>query len=196
MRIGVDVDGVLTEIERYMWEYGSKYANEWNLDITIDHTEYCTIDIFGWGEENDNKFWKEIYDDYCTNVSVKRFASEVIEKLKQEGHEIYIITARGHDAYVDEKDKKKSNKMLIKWLKQNKIKYDKLIFTGSDKLDYCIENEIDIMIEDCPKNIRQISKKIPMICMHADYNARVRGNNVIRCHTWYEVYNRISSLEV
>ena len=129
-------------------------------------------------------------------MPVKRFASEVIKKLKQEGHEIYIITARGHDAYVSEKDKKKSNKMLIKWLKSNKIKYDRLVFTGDDKLDYCLGNNIDVMIEDCPKNIRQISKKIPIICMHADYNAKVRGKNIVRCHSWYEIYDRINNLTI
>ncbi len=196
MRIGVDVDGVLTDIEKYMWDYGAKYSVELNRDICIDHSEYSTADMFGWGEEQDDIFWKGIYTDYCTNVPVERFASEVIKKLKKEGHEIYIITARGYERFITPKGKKKSDKILKKWLKKNKINYNKLIFTGKDKIGYCLENKIDIMIDDCPYNIRQISKKIPMICMHADYNTKVRGKNVVRCHSWYEVYNRINSLEI
>ena len=192
MRIGIDVDGVLTEIERYMWDYGSKYLHKLDKDINIDHTEYYTFNVFGWNQELDNDFWCKIYNEYCNNVPAKRFAAEVIKKLKQDGHEIYIITARGHDAYVADKDKKKSNKMLIKWLKNNKIKYDKLIFTGEDKLSFCVDNKIDIMIEDSPKNIRQLSKKLPMICMHADYNTNVRGKNITRCHSWYEVYDKLN----
>lgn len=196
MRIGVDVDGVLTNIERYMWDYGSKYATDWNLDVSIDHTKYNTIDMFGWGKENDSTFWKKIYDDYCKNAPIRSFASEILNKLKKDGHEIYIITARSPEEDVTPKNIKKSNKMLIKWLRNNKVKYDKLIFTGEDKLNHCLDNDISIMIEDCPKNIRQISKKIPMICMHADYNSKVKGENIIRCHSWYEVYNRINSLNI
>ena len=86
--------------------------------------------------------------------------------------------------------------MLKKWLKSNKVKYDKLIFTGHDKSQHIIDNKIDIMIEDCPANIKQLVKEIPMICFHSNYNAKVRGKNIIRCHTWYEVYNRINSLEI
>lgn len=196
MRIGIDADGVLTELERYLWDYGSKFLIDHNLDVSIDHTKYNTQGAFGWDEEKDTMFWKANYGHYCKSVSVKRFAPDVIKKLKQEGHEIYIITARGNDSFVDPKHKKRSDKMLIKWLKNNKIKYDKLIFTGEDKLKHCLDNEVDIMIEDCPANLKQISKVIPMICMHADYNAKVSGKNIIRCHTWYEVYNRINSVEI
>ena len=195
MRIGVDVDGVLTDIERYLWDYGAKYSYECKLETSIDHTEYNTLDMFGWGKEIDTNFWKKIFEHYCTKGLVRPFAAEVLEKLKQEGHEIYIVTARCPEEDATEKNIKKSNNMLKKWLKRNKIKYDKLIFTGCDKLGHCIDNKIDIMIEDCPGNLKQLSKQIPMICFHSNYNAKVRGKNIIRCHTWYEVYNRISSLE-
>jgi len=194
MRIGIDVDGVLTDLEQYLWDYGSKYLNELNQDISIDHTQYNTLATFGWSIEKDDMFWHGTYDNYSKNVEIRKFASEVIKKLKKEGHEIYIITARGHDSWV--LNRNKSDKMLKKWLRINKVKYDKLIFTEANKLEHCLKNNIDIMIDDCPYNIRQISKKVPMICMHANYNARMRGKNIVRCHSWYEIYDRISSLTI
>ena len=194
MRIGVDVDGVLTDIERYMWDYGSKYAALNNLETSIDNAEYNTLGMFSWGNEIDGSFWKEIFNHYCTKVPIRTFASEILQKLRKEGHEIYIITARAPEEDATEKNIKKSNTMLIKWLKNNKIKYDNLIFTGHDKTKHIKENEIDIMIEDCPDNIKKLSKQVPMICFHSNYNAKVRGKNIVRCHTWYEVYNRINSL--
>jgi uncharacterized HAD superfamily protein len=196
MRIGVDVDGVLTDIERYMWDHGSKYLAEKNIPVSIDHAEYHTIDMFAWGKEMDKSFWRLVYDDYCTNCVIRGFAAEVISKLIKEGHQIYLITARHPEEDDTPKNKKKSDRMLIKWLKKNKVKYDKLIFTQADKLQYCLDNKIDIMIEDCPKNIKQISKNIPMICMHCNYNAKVRGKNIIRCHSSYEIYDRINSVAV
>jgi len=196
MRIGVDVDGVLTDIERYLWDYGSKYAAQNNLETSIDHTEYNTLEMFAWEKELDTSFWKDIFVHYSTKAPIRTFASEVLQKLKKEGHEIYIITARCPEEDATEKNIKKSNNMLKKWLKNNKVKYDKLIFTGWDKSKHVKDNEIDIMIEDCPGNIKQLAKEIPMICFHSNYNAKVRGKNIIRCHTWYEVYNRINSLEI
>jgi len=56
MRIGIDVDGVLTDIETYMWDYGSKYLMDWDMEVSIDHNEYSTIDAFGWDEEKNNIF--------------------------------------------------------------------------------------------------------------------------------------------
>lgn len=192
MRIGIDVDGVLTEIEKYIWDYGSKRLYELGKNVNINTAEYYTFDVFNWTPAEDNEFWYSIYNHYCKNVPVKRFASEIIDKLKNAGHEIYIITARGYGDYISDKDKKVSNKILIKWLRKNKIKYDKLIFTDENKLPFCKENEIDIMIEDSPYNIEQVSKHIPMICMHADYNAKISGQNIIRCHSWYEVYDKLN----
>jgi uncharacterized HAD superfamily protein len=196
MRIGVDVDGVLTDIERYLWDYGSKYATQNKLDTSIDHTQYNTIDMFAWEKELDGSFWKDIFEHYCTKAPIRTFASEILKKLKKEGHEIYIITARCPEEDATEKNIKKSNNMLKKWLKSNKVKYDKLIFTGCDKSQQIKDNAIDIMIEDCPANIKQLSKEIPMICFHSSYNEKLRGKNIVRCHTWYEVYNRINSLEM
>ena len=192
MRIGIDVDGVLTDIERYMWDYGAKYLMELGEEICIDHTQYYSSDVFGWDANRDKLYWDEIFEDYSKQVDIRRFASDMIRKLKKDGHEIYIITARGRVGEVTEKEKKKSNKMLEKWLKVNKVKYDKLIFTNEDKLSTCLENEIEVMIEDSPNNIKQLSKKIPILCMHSSYNTKVRGKNIVRCHTWHEIYDKIN----
>ena len=122
MRIGIDADGVLTELESYLWDYGSKFLVEHTLDVNIEHTQYNTMGAFGWDEEKDNMFWKENYDHYCKTVPVKRFAPDIIKKLKQEGHEIYIITARGYERFTSEKGKKKSDKILKKCAVSNAIK--------------------------------------------------------------------------
>ena len=35
MRIGIDIDGVLTDIERFQLDYGSKFFDEYNKFIEI-----------------------------------------------------------------------------------------------------------------------------------------------------------------
>ncbi|MCX4248670.1 MAG: hypothetical protein OSJ65_02770 [Bacilli bacterium] len=73
--------------------------------------------------------------------------------------------------------------IVIKWLKDNSIYYDELIFANGDKTDFIITNKIDVMIEDNPRNIQEISKLIPVICYNARYNTEIIGNNILRCYS-------------
>ena len=51
-------------------------------------------------------------------------------------------------------------KIVLEWLKENNIFYDNIIFSPEDKINICIENDIDLMIEDKVENINIISQKI------------------------------------
>ena len=193
MRIGIDIDGVLTDIERWQLDYGSKfYYENYNKEI-INPKGYETNEIFNSDIECDDQFWNKYFKDYSINVEVRKFADEVISKLKQDGYEIYIITARGsflsHSAKIMTF---KENEQIVKqWLNKNNIYYDDIIFSPEDKLDICINNNIDIMIEDKVDNIDKISTKIPVICFNAGYNEICNGNNIYRAYSWYDIYNII-----
>lgn len=86
--------------------------------------------------------------------------------------------------------------IVKKWLKKNKIYYDKLIFSPEDKRKICKENNVDIMIEDSPKNISELSEVLPkVICFDALYNQNINKENVIRCYSWYDIYYKISNIK-
>ena len=196
MRIGIDIDGVLTDIEQWQLDYGSKfYFEKYGKEIQ-NNEGYETTDIFKVDSKLDDEFWTEYFKDYSTNVDVRKLASEVIQKLKQDGNEIYIITARGsflsHSASVMSIEENRN--IVLDWLKRNEIEYDDIIFSPEDKLSICRENNIDLMIEDKVDNINKISTKIPVICFHAGYNKNCIGNNIIRCYSWYDIYSKINSI--
>lgn len=196
MKIGIDIDGVLTDIEQWQLDYGSKYYYEKYDKSIINHKGYETTDIFGVEQKDDDEFWERYFVDYTKNVEVRKFASEVINKLREEGNTIYIITARGnnlsHSANVMSYEENK--RAVINWLKENEIIYDEIIFSPEDKLDICVKNGIDIMIEDKPANINKISTKIPVICFNAGYNEECKGNNIIRCYSWYNIYYAVKRI--
>lgn len=197
MRIGIDIDGVLTDIEQWQLDYGSKfYFEKYGKEIQ-NNEGYETTDIFKVDSKLDDEFWTEYFKDYSTNVDVRKLASEVIQKLKQDGNEIYIITARGsflsHSANVMLFEENKN--IVLEWLRKNEIEYDKIIFSPEDKLSICLENNIDVMIEDKVDNINKISTRIPVICFHAGYNKNCKGNNIFRCYSWYDIYSKISSIK-
>ncbi len=46
MRIGIDIDGVLTDIEKFQIEYGSKYFYEKGINI-VNYKGYEITELFG-----------------------------------------------------------------------------------------------------------------------------------------------------
>lgn len=191
MRIGIDIDGVLSNIEKFQLEYGSKYFYEkYNVQI-FDAKAYYSKDVFGVSQDNDVDFWKTYFRKYMSENNPRTFVSEIIDKLKDEGNEIYIITARlddcdNFDISVDE-----MQNITKEWFKKNNIYYDKIIWSNGSKVPYCIDNNIDIMIEDNGINIKEISSVIPVLCFDNKYNEEICGPNITRVYSWYDIYAKL-----
>ena len=76
MRIGIDIDGVLTNIERYALDNISKYCVENNLKYKIDVANYNYDEMFDISEEEENAFWEKSLESYARNEKVRPFAAE------------------------------------------------------------------------------------------------------------------------
>lgn len=194
MRIAIDVDGVLIDMGSYLLNKGSKYFWE-KYKIGISNPNgYEIRDMFLVNQEKDNDFWLEYMLDYGKEYPARDYASEVIKKLKNEGNEIIIMTARGGDG--DNTLPQEQMQDLVKyWLKVNDIIYDELLFTAEDKLNFCKQHKIDVMIEDKPRNVEMISSYIPVLCFNALYNTKVSGKNIYRVYSWYDVYTKLLNLK-
>lgn len=196
MKIGIDIDGVLTNLEQFSIDYLSKYCFENNIEYHIGKSQYNMSKSFGISVKQENDFWNKYLEFYAKNEKARPFASEVIKKLKKDGHEIYIVTAR---SLTNRNDNIGENmrKIVKKWLLDNKIIYDKLIFSKSireKKKQEIIENEINLMIEDNPNNINELSNIIPVICYDATYNRICSHDRIFRCYSWYDIYKKISEM--
>ena len=194
MRIGIDIDGVLTDMEKFLADYGSKYCVENNLPVNIKEIEYDEFKTFNWTEEQGIKFWNEYIIYYATNYPARAFASDIIKKLKEEGNEIYITTARNDYGVPKEYIGKMRGEIVAKWLEENKIPYNKIIYTEGSKLPYVVGNYIELMIEDSPENIKEISSKVPTFCYNCLYNKDIEGENITRVYSWYDIYDKIKKM--
>ena len=190
MRIGIDIDGVLTDIEQWQLDVGGKFFSKYNKSV-VNRDGYEITEIFDISDELDDEFWNEYLYEYVTKEPSRKYASEVIKKLKDEGNEIYIVTAR----YLTDKntdDGKRMREIVVNWLKEQNIYYDEIIFSPEDKKENCKKYNIDILIEDKVDNINKISSVIPVICFHAGYNKECKGKNIYRVYNWYDIYNLIN----
>ena len=193
MRIGIDIDGVLTDVGQFALDYISKYCVENNIEYKINVSNYSHAKTFNISGKQEYDFWSEYLEFYAINEKARPFSSEVIKKLKADGHEIYIVTAR----WLTNRDDEAGENMreLVKnWLVENKIVYDKLIFSKANneqKAQEMLDYQIDLMIEDNPENINELSSIVPIICFDTHYNKQCEGENITRCYSWYDIYNKI-----
>lgn len=184
MRIGIDIDGVLTDISKFYLDYGAKFAFENNIEpIIADPNEYEIEEILDLEKGAHKEFWEKYDEFYTKKIYTREFAAEVIDKLKSNGNEIHIITARNPK-------EEQSETWTSDWLDDNNIHYDNLVFTDK-KVEYCREKNIDLVIEDNVNNVLALSKIIPVICLDNRYNKECEGKNITRCYSWYDIYSKI-----
>lgn len=196
MRIGIDIDGVLTDLEHFCLDYISKYCVCNNIDFDISFRDYCFANNFNIADEVEDRFWDEYMKVYEVEERIRPFASEVIQKLKEEGNEIFIVTARYDGAREDEVGEHVRT-VVKNWLKKYNVQYDNIIFTkgaNEQKLAEILDNKIELMIEDNPSNVGEISQHIPVLCYDAGYNKGCKGKNIFRVYSWYDIYSKLNKI--
>lgn len=192
MRIGIDIDGVLTDEHRFIIDYGTKYLNDEGIRYTFHQDIYDSPNSFEITKDQYDAFWRKYLVYYSENSLIRPFASEVIQKLKQENNEIYIITSRSFTTYENEYQQKMQN-IVKKWLAKNNILYDEILFS-TNKAEIVKKMNIDVMVEDKPENILVIAKIIPVICYNHPYNEKLADANIIRAYSWYDIYKILLEL--
>lgn len=193
LNIGIDVDGVLIKLDDYQLKYGKEFFEK----SAIDETKYHIQDIFDCSSRQSGFFWIRNFKRYCMNSPATKDAAQVIKRLRNDGHKIYIITSR-----AGTKRKYPTGfifrKTLLKWLKKRRIEFDKIFFCSSkkshiDKFRVCKKIKIDIMIDDKKENIEKISKIAKVICLDAKYNKDCEGKDIYRAYNFKDIYTIIQN---
>lgn len=196
MNIGFDIDGVLTDVEKFQLERGKDFFKKnFNMDI-INPLGYSIQEIFNCTKQQEYMFWKENIIDYSKNYKARPGVGEMIKKIISDGNKCFIISSR-----IKASDNDfigfYMRYLVKKFLNNEGIPYDKIVFcstnnSAEDKLTACINNNIHIIVEDSPENILLLSKKMKVICYNCSYNKLIENNNVIRVNNFYEIYEYIN----
>lgn len=193
MRIGIDIDNTITDIENQLNEAAYNYAKQLGKEIDKnikvedsknDGNVYQKIYKFTYEELK--HFLGDIQEEITNNAIPRPGAVEAIKKLREEGHEIYIITARDNEFHEDPY-------MLSKnWLDNNSIEYDKLIVNVREKAPLCKNEKIDIFIDDQLNNCLEVSKEgIKTIRFATDTTGY---ENMVNINSWDRVYQYIKKM--
>ena len=188
MRIGIDIDNVISNFNETLLNEYLKHDKELrNSGIVNLNADYIRRGMFDWTLDEESSFYKNNIERIAKKLKVIKGAKEYIDKLHQDGNLIYIISGRDNGQY------KEPYKMTKNWLDENNIYYDNIILTDANdshaKSVKCIENNIDIMIDDSIRICNDlISSGITTILMDTQYN---KHSNIQRVSNLKEFYNYV-----
>ncbi len=185
MNIGIDIDDTINRLSDILPQYAIKYNEENKIDYEVAINRWGFEEAFGWDEDHIKKFLNQYIKRCYNEVGIKNEAQEYINKLKEDGNKIIIITARGSqhcgDIYNISKD----------WFIKQGINIDKLEVECPQKVEKCKENKIDIFIDDNVQNCKEVHEalNIPVLLFDSIYNQE--DTTLKRVHSWKEAYEEI-----
>ena len=194
MNIGIDTDGVLTDLYTYNYSIGKKALKR----EPDNPTGYDIREMYGLSEKQEFRIGLKYFFKYCKKWPPREGAVEVIERLNADGHQLYEITAR---KFVTKKNLlgKYSKYLLFRWYKRHGMRFKEIILCSEEhspeeKLAGCIRSGVTLMIEDKPEVVELLDKNnIRVLMFDAPYNREVKGENVTRVKSWEEVEKEIAA---
>jgi uncharacterized HAD superfamily protein len=183
MIIGIDFDGVIADTPILKIAYVNEHFNK-NINIKDSSKEKLSKII---GIKN--------YKDMITNTYISadmlkvppvKDSLECIKRLSKK-NKILIVTSRNDKEVIVAK----------RWLKKHKVNYNLLINTSEkNKSDVCKRYNIDVLIEDEPKKLDEITlPNMRKILLKRAYNNIDTNSDIIICKDWNHVVKVLESQE-
>ena len=192
MRIGIDIDNVLSNFNEVLLESYIKHDKEINGTGIVNKNFYIR-EMFDWDKDYEEKFYKSNIEYFASMFEPIKDCSKIIKKLKEEGNTIYIISGRDNGEYMD------PYKMTIEWLKKYDIGYDKLFlvdaYNSHSKTEICLEYNVDVMIDDSKRMCKDLKENgIRALLMDTPYNKDT--NEFERVYSWNHIYNKLHNKKI
>ena len=184
MIIGIDLDGVVIDSETTFRTYEEIFAIEdlYNKKIVnIEEPKYQTR--YDWSKEEQEMFNSKYLLKAAQESNLMGGFKTIYKKLKEQGHTMIVITARG-GFFESMKDD------AIRLLNENGIVFDKYYWKVENKLEICQKENVDIMIDDDYRIIKQISDAKIKTLYFRDTNLKKLDETefVHEVNNWGDVY--------
>ena len=188
-KIYIDFDGVILDSQRNI----NFYADYWST-FQLKKSKLNDEDLeqeccFGWTKEEKTRFFDECYEKISKESSFIVGAKEILEKLKEEGHELFLVTARGQ--YGEKEIAVAEDKLA-----NLGVNFNQKCWGSIDKVKVCKELGINVMIDDNPKNVEQFigENQIAVLYFKDNFARNVDVKNSILVDSWMDIYQEIKKL--
>lgn len=182
MKIAVDIDDTLTNTRKEQIILWKEYYNN---NPKEGYSESLPKKINEWGDDYIQAFWDINREHLSFNSSYKEDIQEIVDKLKEDGHQVCIVTSRRRNKYTNLEEK------IKKALKENNIHIDKIYTDAYDKGSFCKEHGFDLLIDDDIKHILS-AQNHGLKAILFNENKEYTG---LQTTTWKDLYNIIKTLK-
>jgi uncharacterized HAD superfamily protein len=188
MKIGIDIDGTIKDTHKAAVEV---YNKEFGKQVHIDDVPDFYLDKpFGLTPQEGRKTWRRLEEKIYTLGLPLPHASEVLNQLVRDGHEIYFITARP--------GMEKIRRVTKLWLKKHSFPYNgnNLYMNSINKAKVAKKIGIDLFFEDAEEHLNKlVSGNVPTVIVDACYNRDLHPD-LLRITDWRDVYEIVENLQV
>lgn len=192
MKIGVDLDGVVFDSEKLYRVCTELYeVLDLKKNTIKDNKSRLFEERYGWNEIETQNFIDKYHEYIVKNANFMPGAKEVLKRLKEDGNELIIVTARGQQ-------ESKYIKITEEIFKENNFEiFNKYYWGVTDKAKICKEENIDIMIDDYNRNCEELAKaKIKTIYLKDAPSYEIEDTEYIKTlYNWGEIYRYIKEEE-
>lgn len=188
MQIGIDVDGVLTDL----WKYQCKAGEHFFHRAPVEPEKLSVREMFGCSKAAELLFWVCSFPGYCRNCPPREDAPAALRRLAGAGHRLYLITSRKFSA-DNTVPGRYSRAWLRDWLARNGLPFTDIRFcaeknVNKEKLAACRQLGVDCMIEDSPAICSYLADRgVRVLVFDAPYNRMLAGPNLIRVTNWQDI---------
>lgn len=193
MRIGIDLDGVIYDTEKYFRIYQELYdMYVLKQNTKVDERNISMQKRFEWSDDIMADFYERYVPLILKEANYMPGAMMILKMLKEEGHDLVIITARGTDT-------ESLIPITQKRLEEDGIKdmFEKCHYAVYDKADICKKENIDVMIDDSINNCKKTSEnKIKTIYLKDAPSYDMKENEYLKVlYNWGEIYRYLKEME-
>lgn len=183
MRIGVDIDGVISDsYPVWLQELNLHFGK--NIGVLTDYNLHLDFEVPA--QEIDGFFIGNA-ERLMMMPNPISGAKEGIETLLREGHEVIYITARSPE----------DKEVTVRWFAEHRIHHEQVLFTGfKNKVDFVKQWDIEVFIEDYQVNAQLIAEcGVPVFLLNTSYNQTNQlPTGVTRCRGWDEIVQGIRGM--
>lgn len=176
MKIGIDLDGVVIDSEATFRTYEEIFdLDKLNGNNLINREEPKFQARYNWKDEEQKEFINSYFMAVSKESPLMAGFIGVYNLLKKENIEFIVITARG--GLGGNEMKEDAERLLNKY----NIKFDKYYWKQDNKLDICLKEEIDLMIDDDYKIIEKLSNNnIKTLYFRDTGLKKIRGKRIYK----------------
>lgn len=188
MRIAVDLDGVIFDTERNFRVLCEIYDIDNHEQYNVLNNNLLRFqDRYNWSKEECEKFYS---DNVFKIEEISNFipgAIKVLNLLKNMGHRLYIISARG--IFSD-----KQIEISKLRLKENNLDiFEKYIFKTQNKAKFIKKYNIDIMIDDNLDVCNSLKNICKVLYLKDAPNTENKDKKITTVYNWGEIYRYIKN---